>query len=1656
MGPGQTSSRSGRFRESAGRPGQLPVFYDGTDPRLYRHAVVDWLAYQNCCTEGDSDYMSHEKRLRALINGIRGCTRRRLDNFVRVIPSSPSAELFTLLVDHLLQVVDPIDRRTDFLATADAWKNLANTRAKPGQSLAQYWLSFTNASVQYTQLHGDVAGTVGCQELIALTCLHNVGLPRGEFNVALQDALRWQEGANRARQTGDLATILKGGSLATYSGSPPTASEAARSSQSASSPRAEPTTTAEDGGGSGSTEKKIDIIAFETALRDLTQQHQDVARIADKLQEKLTKILEAAPGSLRGDLNQSRSDLNRMKCHFDVAVTANDTLLAEMPKVKEVIKELQAVEEKGKEDTTSLQSSREPLITLDAVRVALRALEAGERRQKSTATSVLTEVTRRSGRTTRYTKLKCFECGEVGHKWWQKPQCKRKHDKRKEEAEKEDNSAGNSLAQVEERGSTESRLTNTTNLLLWDDTTRTTLTDASEAESLHPIIDGGAKRSVIGLPEYVNICEELSISPKVHPRQRVDPEFHAFGTSRNSSERQRVAGRVNIPIPYGRGRTIIAGFLAVDGNVPPLIGKDLLREWRAEEDHAGGRIKLAWKGEKVSLRTYLDETGHARLPLSREALQMNIAESMLFTCLSEAKEHVSREESIKLLKRIHSRTHAHWTTIKILLERNRQWHPGMLPVLKDICKNCAVCIRTGDPQPSRKISLSRLHMGFNDSVAVDFLFWKDNCGVHPILHAIDEATGYSELELMSSRDQPRVLECIQDMWMYRHGEPRRIKVDREFDKPGLKEALGVEVVTLPARRHSKQGQIERKNRVVKDALEKLSLQNAQSVQKPLARIVKEAAFVSNILYGNQVASAFELARGFTPAIGGSENIALTDEVRKAQEELDARRRLARINRARPLALRMRALKAGQKVLILLPGGPRKRGQWKEATVSEVREDGAVVCGRGRSKKVIAPEDVRSLPQNALAIRVVKAQQGVPEDKEETSEGQRLFGTDEESSDEDIPLARLREPITYSAEENHAEEVDPTQSVSASSNVRPEIMRSEPTSAISHEDSDDEEDHVKAIEEASKRPTASEPVTTEGLMLRRSGRTIRPPKRYALLTNPASRKEAVQKYFQYIHERKGTYQFMRHELREVPAWIFEKAYHAELQDNWKDHIKEISWRELPNDANVISSHLVYKIKPDPEVKGLLKLKARLCVHGNRDKEKDYMRSDAAVASHEGFRLLYSLAARYGFCLGKVDIRGAYSQSGEAIREIYLIPPREMGRPKFLWRMMRTMYGIVSAGRKWQRASDSLFTKKLGLRLIPGMPQMFCNKSGSLCLIVCKYVDDILIAASTQDLLQATIKSIQEYYDVSKISTVPELLDVNSTDVEQSEDYSISVSMESYLEKLKPVRLNPSRRRQVAERITQNEERMIRALAGTLGYMGTCLSPFALFAGSFIQQCIPRMTISGIKQVNAICRSVSKRSAIISYVKPHANDIEKARIIAFSDAGFPHRDADSAVAQEGVVVGIGFGKGKSSIFHPIFFSSRKQRRSATSSVAAETIAATSALGSALALQRAYEDVTGTRLPVTLAVDSKGLHEALSTEHNVTDKAIRKDVDMLRRDYEAEILDEIVWIPGCSNPADALTKGNAIQTGDLLEMAFGDGVLPVSVDNRRHYGPALEEEL
>lgn len=57
-----------------------------------------------------------------------------------------------------------------------------------------------------------------------------------------------------------------------------------------------------------------------------------------------------------------------------------------------------------------------------------------------------------------------------------------------------------------------------------------------------------------------------------------------------------------------------------------------------------------------------------------------------------------------------------------------------------------------------------------------------------------------------------------------------------------------------------------------------------------------------------------------------------------------------------------------------------------------------------------------------------------------------------------------------------------------------------------------------------------------------------------------------------------------------------------------------------------------------------LKARICPHGNRDKEKNDIRKDSSTNQFDVTRMSFSMSISMEAVQGHVDIKGAYMQIG----------------------------------------------------------------------------------------------------------------------------------------------------------------------------------------------------------------------------------------------------------------------------------------------------------------------------------------------------------------------------------------------------------------------------
>jgi len=84
---------------------------------------------------------------------------------------------------------------------------------------------------------------------------------------------------------------------------------------------------------------------------------------------------------------------------------------------------------------------------------------------------------------------------------------------------------------------------------------------------------------------------------------------------------------------------------------------------------------------------------------------------------------------------------------------------------------------------------------------------------------------------------------------------------------------------------------------------------------------------------------------------------------------------------------------------------------------------------------------------------------------------------------------------------------------------------------------------------------------------------------------------------------GNKTFFKHQAQGFEQFPLVKAYDAE-EETFIETVKIFARDDVPDHANVINSHFLYKLKQEDD--GTLKLKARIAPHGNEDDLKDVLR------------------------------------------------------------------------------------------------------------------------------------------------------------------------------------------------------------------------------------------------------------------------------------------------------------------------------------------------------------------------------------------------------------------------------------------------------------------
>ena len=328
----------------------------------------------------------------------------------------------------------------------------------------------------------------------------------------------------------------------------------------------------------------------------------------------------------------------------------------------------------------------------------------------------------------------------------------------------------------------------------------------------------------------------------------------------------------------------------------------------------------------------------------------------------------------RFASKLHGYSHLSFEDMKTLCQRGDVLTLVLEQALRKAASRCSSCKQTGRPANSRKISFARILGSFNKHVQLDFFFAKELDNI-PILHIVDVHTGLSAAHLMPSREMTLSARALEVNWINIHGSPAVVSADPEFFNSRFAEALryfNIQFQPRPARRHNKLGVVERKKSVVRTIIQRL-LKDADYFHPSRDRkpeqedILSRAVYLSNILYGSQSMSSFELARGYTPALVSLPQAKVPSKLLLAYNEQIARRALSLFQKSRvPVTLTAEDLTKNDAVYFFKRSA--KFGLWESAYIRDCHPHFAVLSRKqDHAGKPIraAYEDIRKAPSSPL-------------------------------------------------------------------------------------------------------------------------------------------------------------------------------------------------------------------------------------------------------------------------------------------------------------------------------------------------------------------------------------------------------------------------------------------------------------------------------------------------------------------------------------------------------------------------------------------------------------------------------------------------------------------------------------------------------------------
>ena len=433
------------------------------------------------------------------------------------------------------------------------------------------------------------------------------------------------------------------------------------------------------------------------------------------------------------------------------------------------------------------------------------------------------------------------------------------------------------------------------------------------------------------------------------------------------------------------------------------------------------------------------------------------------------------------------------------------------------------------------------------------------------------------------------------------------------------------------------------------------------------------------------------------------------------------------------------------------------------------------------------------------------------------------------------------------------------------------------------------------------------------------------------------------------------------------------------------------------------------------------KSRLVVQGYGDPDKNSIMTYAPTIQRASQRLILAIAPTLRLKGMKImirDITMAYTQSKTPMqRTIFVRLPAEL-KNKYpegtLLRVVKPLYGLAESGTYWFETYSQHHQRELHMKPSAFDPCLLISDSGPFGITGLQTDDTLNIG--TTDFLDLEDKALTE----AGIKARPQkILKDGSTEdfngsriiIREHEVSAIQKGQAEKLELLDPKAPSPELMKKYVEQRARG------------AYISSICQPEAAFDYSTAAQHIEPGPKEA-KTLNARIKwQMDNKDRGLTYVELKT---EELKLYVFVDGSFANNKDMSS--QIGYIIVLGNEEPghdnelniRGNIVH---WSSTKCKRVTRSVLASEIYGMVQGFDVGYVIHHTLNTIL-TRLslpraPLVLCTDSFSLYQCLVQMGSTNEKRLMIDLMALRQSYENREIDDIRWIHGTCNPADAMTK-------------------------------------